>query len=191
MATTTTKSTEANKKNDYKVADISLADFGRKEISIAEKEMPGLMAIRQKYAKEKPLQGVRVTGSLHMTIQTAVLIETLVDLGANVRWASCNIFSTQDHAAAAIAQTGVSVFAWKGESLEEYWWCTYQAVSHPSGKGPQLVVDDGGDATLLIHKGYELEEGSDWAKSKSANKEEQVIKDLLLEVQRENPRSEE
>src|SRR5215475_8093379 len=172
---------------DYKVADISLADFGRKEISIAEKEMPGLMSIREKYAPEKPLAGVRITGSLHMTIQTAVLIETLIDLGASVRWASCNIFSTQDHAAAAIAKAGVSVFAWKGESLEDYWWCTYQALSHPGGKGPQLVVDDGGDATLLIHKGYELEEGSDWAKTKSANKEEQVIKDLLLEIQRENP----
>jgi adenosylhomocysteinase len=184
MSTTTT---ESKTKQDYKVADISLADFGKKEISIAEKEMPGLMAIREKYAPHKPLAGVRVTGSLHMTIQTAVLIETLVDLGASVRWASCNIFSTQDHAAAAIAKSGLSVFAWKGESLEDYWWCTYQALSHPDGKGPQLIVDDGGDATLLIHKGYELEEGSDWAKTKSANKEEQVIKDLLLEVQRENP----
>src|SRR5881227_2503485 len=172
---------------DFKVADLSLADWGRKEISIAEHEMPGLMAIREKYAKEKPLAGVRITGSLHMTIQTAVLIETLTDLGASVRWASCNIFSTQDHAAAAIAKTGVPVFAWKGESLEEYWWCTYRAISHSDVKGPQLIVDDGGDATLLIHKGYELEEGSDWAKSKSANKEEQVIKDLLLEIQRENP----
>ena len=183
MATTTTPTT----KQDYKIADISLADFGRKEISIAEKEMPGLMSIREKYAKSKPLAGVRVMGSLHMTIQTAVLIETLVDLGALVRWCSCNIFSTQDHAAAAIAQSGVPVFAWKGESLEEYWWCTYKALSFPDGKGPQLIVDDGGDATLLIHKGYELEEGSDWAKTKSSNKEEQVIKDLLLEVQRENP----
>jgi adenosylhomocysteinase len=180
-------STKTKKKLDFKVKDISLADFGRKEISIAEKEMPGLMAIREKYAPEKPLAGVRITGSLHMTIQTAVLIETLVDLGASVRWASCNIFSTQDHAAAAVAKAGISVFAWKGESLEEYWWSTYQAISHPDGKGPQLVVDDGGDATLLIHKGYELEEGSEWAKSKSANKEEQVIKDLLLEIQRENP----
>src|SRR3989440_4062110 len=183
MSTTT----KTNTKQDFKVADISLADFGRKEISIAEKEMPGLMAIREKYAPEKPLQGVRVTGSLHMTIQTAVLIETLVALGATVRWASCNIFSTQDHAAAAIAKAGVPVFAWKGESLEEYWWCTYRAISHADGKGPQLIVDDGGDATLLIHKGYELEEGSDWAKSPSANKEEQIIKDLLLEVNRENP----
>ena len=182
-----TKTITEPKTNDYKVADISLADWGRKEISIAEKEMPGLMAIREKYAPGKPLQGVRVTGSLHMTIQTAVLIETLVDLGADVRWASCNIFSTQDHAAAAIAKAGVPVFAWKGESLEEYWWCTNQAISFPDGKGPQLVVDDGGDVTLLIHKGYQLEEGSDWAKSTCESKEEQVIKDLLLEVQRENP----
>src|ERR1700692_3215432 len=161
MSTTTT---ESKTNQDYKVADISLADWGRKEISIAEKEMPGLMSIREKYAKTKPLAGVRVTGSLHMTIQTAVLIETLVALGAQVRWASCNIFSTQDHAAAAIAKTGVPVFAWKGETLEEYWWCTNQAVSFPNGKGPQLVVDDGGDVTLFIHKGYELEEGGDWAK---------------------------
>src|SRR5437899_1217878 len=174
-------------KADYKVADISLADFGRKEISIAENEMRGLMAIREKYAPQKPLSGVRITGSLHMTIQTAVLIETLTDLGASVRWASCNIFSTQDHAAAAIAKRGISVFAWKGESLEDYWRCTYRAISHPEGKGPQLVVDDGGDATLLIHKGYELEEGRDWAKTKSANREEQVIKDLLLEIHQENP----
>src|SRR5450755_4106926 len=172
---------------DYKVADLSLADWGRKEISIAEHEMPGLMSIRRKYAAAKPLAGVRITGSLHMTIQTAVLIETLVELGGDVRWASCNIFSTQDHAAAAIAKAGVPVFAWKGESLEEYWWCTAQALNHADGKGPQLIVDDGGDATLFIHKGYELEEGGDWAKSKSANKEEQVIKGLLLEVQRENP----
>jgi adenosylhomocysteinase len=183
MSTTT----QTERKQDHKVADINLSDFGRKEIGIAEKEMPGLMAIRAKYAASKPLAGVRITGSLHMTVQTAVLIETLRDLGASVRWASCNIFSTQDHAAAAIAKSGVSVFAWKGESLEEYWWCTYRALSHPEGKGPQLIVDDGGDATLLIHKGYELEEGSDWAKTKSANKEEQVIKDLLLEVRRENP----
>src|SRR5256714_15073037 len=179
--------TQTLQKQDFKVADINLADFGRKEISIAEKEMPGLMAIRAKYAASKPLVGVRTTGSLHMTVQTAVLIETLVDLGASVRWASCNIFSTQDHAAAAIAKSGLSVFAWKGESLQEYWWCTYQAISHPNGKGPQLVVDDGGDATLLIHKGYELEEGSDWAKTESANREEQVIKDLLLEIHQENP----
>ena len=184
MSTTTTQEIT---KQDFKVRDITLADWGRKEISIAEKEMPGLMAIREKYAVGKPLQGVRVTGSLHMTIQTAVLIETLVALGAQVRWASCNIFSTQDHAAAAIAKTGVPVFAWKGETLEEYWWCTNQAISFPEGKGPQLVVDDGGDVTLFIHKGYQLEEGDEWAKSKAASKEEQVIKDLLVEVQRENP----
>ncbi|HVI81863.1 MAG TPA: adenosylhomocysteinase [Chthoniobacterales bacterium] len=180
-------STQTKTKQDFKIKDISLADWGRKEISIAEKEMPGLMAIREKYARQKPLAGARITGSLHMTIQTAVLIETLVDLGASVRWASCNIFSTQDHAAAAVVKAGVAVFAWKGESLEEYWWSTYQAISHPDGKGPQLVVDDGGDATLLMHKGYEFEEGSDWAKTRSANREEQVIKDLLLEIQRENP----
>ena len=172
---------------DYKVADISLADFGRKEITIAEKEMPGLMAIRNKYSEAKPLAGVRITGSLHMTIQTAVLIETLRDLGASVRWASCNIFSTQDHAAAAIAKAGVPVFAWKGESLEEYWWCTNQAISHPNGQGPQLVVDDGGDVTLLLHKGYELEEGSDWVNTPSSSHEEKVIKDLLKEIHAENP----
>lgn len=170
----------------YKVADINLADWGRKEIAIAEHEMPGLMAIRHKYAKDKPLDGVRITGSLHMTIQTAVLIETLVALGASVRWASCNIFSTQDHAAAAIAATGVPVFAWKGESLEEYWWCTYQALTHPDGKGPELIVDDGGDATLLIHKGYELENGSDWVNSPGGNHEEQVVKDLLKKVSAED-----
>ncbi|MDE3195425.1 MAG: adenosylhomocysteinase, partial [Acidobacteriota bacterium] len=171
---------------DYRVADLKLADWGRKEITIAEKEMPGLMAIRQKYAKSKPLAGVRVSGSLHMTIQTAVLIETLVDLGANVRWASCNIFSTQDHAAAAIAAAGVPVFAWKGETLEDYWECTYRALTHPEGLGPQLIVDDGGDATLLIHKGYELENGSDWVNTPSGNKEEQVIKDLLKKIHAED-----
>ncbi len=173
---------------DFKVADMKLADWGRKEITVAEKEMPGLMAIRQKYAATKPLAGVRVTGSLHMTIQTAVLIETLVDLGASVRWASCNIFSTQDHAAAAIAAAGVPVFAWKGESLEDYWWCTDQALTHPGGLGPELIVDDGGDATLLIHKGYELENGSGWVDTASGNKEEQVIKDLLKKVHAESPR---
>ena len=173
--------------SEYKVADLNLADWGRKEITIAEHEMPGLMSIRKKYAQEKPLAGVRVTGSLHMTIQTAVLIETLVDLGADVRWASCNIFSTQDHAAAAIAAAGVPVFAWKGESLEDYWWCTYQALSHASGKGPELVVDDGGDVTLLIHKGYELEDGSDWVNTPSSNHEEKVIKDLLKKVHGEDP----
>ncbi|MEI6343956.1 MAG: adenosylhomocysteinase [Verrucomicrobiota bacterium] len=172
---------------DYKVADITLAEWGRKEISIAEQEMPGLMSIRAKYALDKPLKGVRITGSLHMTIQTAVLIETLTDLGADVRWASCNIFSTQDQAAAAIAVTGVPVFAWKGESLEEYWWCTYKAISFDGGKGPQMVVDDGGDVTLLLHKGYELEEGDNWVNTPSGNHEEQVIKDLLKQVHKENP----
>jgi adenosylhomocysteinase len=167
---------------EYKVADMNLADWGRKEIMIAEHEMPGLMSIRKKYAAAKPLAGVRVTGSLHMTIQTAVLIETLVDLGASVHWASCNIFSTQDHAAAAIAKAGVPVFAWKGETLEEYWWCTYQAVSHQDGLGPQLVIDDGGDATLLIHKGYELEHGDGWVNTPSGSHEEQVIKDLLKKI---------
>ncbi len=172
---------------EYKVADLGLADWGRKEMTVAEHEMPGLMSIRNKYAAEKPLQGVRITGSLHMTIQTAVLIETLVDLGADVRWASCNIFSTQDHAAAAIAAAGVPVFAWKGETLEEYWWCTYQALSHTGGTGPQLVVDDGGDVTLLIHKGHELEEGSDWVNTPSSNQEEKVIKNLLKKVHSEDP----
>ncbi len=172
---------------NYKVADMSLADWGRKEISIAEHEMPGLMSIRNKHAAKKPLAGVRITGSLHMTIQTAVLIETLTSLGADVRWASCNIFSTQDHAAAAIAATGVPVFAWKGESLEEYWWCTYQALNHKGGLGPQMVVDDGGDVTLLIHKGYELENGDTWVNTPSTSQEEQVIKDLLKKVHAEDP----
>jgi adenosylhomocysteinase len=178
--------TETLTGQDYKVADITLADFGRREIEIAEKEMPGLMATREKYAASKPLAGVRIMGSLHMTVQTAVLIETLRDLGADVRWCSCNIFSTQDHAAAAIAASGVPVFAWKGESLEEYWWCTYQALTWPDGKGPQLIVDDGGDATLLIHKGYELENGSDWVHGESESEEEQIIKDLLKQVNSED-----
>ena len=171
----------------HKVADLTLADWGRKEIAVAEHEMPGLMSIRAKYAPARPLAGVRITGSLHMTIQTAVLIETLTALGADVRWASCNIFSTQDHAAAAIAAAGVPVFAWKGESLEEYWWCTYQALAHRDGLGPQLVVDDGGDVTLLIHKGYELENGDRWIDSPSDSHEEQVIKDLLRRVHAEDP----
>ena len=166
----------------YIVKDMSLAEWGRKELDIAEKEMPGLMAIREKYAKEKPLSGVRVSGSLHMTIQTAVLIETLKALGAEVRWASCNIFSTQDHAAAAIAATGVPVFAWKGETLEEYWACTFKALSFANNKGPELIVDDGGDATLLIHKGYELENGDKWVDSPSDSHEESVIKNLLKDV---------
>src|SRR5579883_3261126 len=173
---------------EYKVADLGLADWGRKEISIAEHEMPGLMSIRKKYAPGKPLKGVRITGSLHMTIQTAVLIETLVELGATVRWASCNIFSTQDHAAAAIAAAGVPVFAWKGETLEEYWWCTDQALRHDSGLGPQLVVDDGGDVTLLIHKGYELEKGDrSFVDGKAGSVEEAVIQKLLKDVLAEDP----
>ncbi|MGI4853232.1 MAG: adenosylhomocysteinase [Janthinobacterium lividum] len=171
-----------------KVADMSLADWGRKEIDIAEQEMPGLMSIRAKYAEGKPLAGVRITGSLHMTIQTAVLIETLKDLGADVRWASCNIFSTQDHAAAAIAATGTPVFAWKGETLDEYWWCTYQALSFPGGLGPQMVVDDGGDVTLLIHKGVELEDGDrSFVDAKPGSEEEGIIQQLLLKVFAENP----
>ncbi|MCB1095538.1 MAG: adenosylhomocysteinase [Verrucomicrobiales bacterium] len=172
---------------DYKVADITLADFGRKEISIAEHEMPGLVSVREKYAAGQPLKGVRIMGSLHMTIQTAVLIETLAALGANVRWCSCNIFSTQDHAAAAIAAGGHPVFAWKGETLEQYWDCTLSALTWPDGSGPELIVDDGGDATLLIHKGYELEEGSDWVNTPSGSHEEKVIKDLLKKVHAEDP----
>ena len=173
--------------SDYVVRDIALAEWGRKEIDVAEHEMPGLMSVRKKFAKQKPLKGVRVTGSLHMTIQTAVLIETLSDLGATVRWASCNIFSTQDHAASAIAATGVPIFAWKGETLEEYWELTLKAVFFPDNKGPELVVDDGGDVTLLIHKGYELENGSKWVDSSSGSHEEQVIKNLLKRVAKERP----
>lgn len=170
-----------DKKLAYKVADITLAEWGRKEIEIAEKEMPGLMSIRRKYAKDKPLKGAKVTGSLHMTIQTAVLIETLVELGADVRWASCNIFSTQDHAAAAIAKRGIPVFAWKGESLDEYWWCTNQALTFPDGNGPDMIVDDGGDATLLIHKGFDVEENPELLKEKPSNTEEaSVLKQLQL-----------
>ena len=186
-ATITPKTKTPKNFTDYKVKDLSLADWGRKEIEIAEKEMPGLMAIREKYAKSKPLAGVRVTGSLHMTIQTAVLIETFVDLGADVRWASCNIFSTQDQAAAAIAAAGIPVFAWKGETLEEYWDCTWKAILNQDGKGPQLVIDDGGDVTLFLHKGYELEEGDNWVNSPSSSHEEKVIKDLLKKVHAENP----
>ena len=175
------------KQQDYKVRDISLADFGRREITIAEKEMPGLMATRKKYGPDKPLSGVKIMGSLHMTIQTAVLIETLIALGADVRWCSCNIFSTQDHAAAAIAEAGVPVFAWKGETLEEYWDCTFNALTWPDGSGPDQIVDDGGDATLLIHKGVELENGSDWVNASSAGDEEQVMKNLLKKVQLDRP----
>ncbi len=185
-ATKTTGATYAGL--PYKVADISLADFGRKEIEVAEHEMPGLMATREKYAAEKPLDGVRVMGSLHMTVQTAVLIETLADLGADVRWCSCNIFSTQDHAAAAIAAAGIPVFAWKGETLEEYWDCTEAALTWPDGSGPELIVDDGGDATLLIHKGAELEEGdSSFVDSAPESEEEAVIKALLKRIFSETP----
>jgi len=175
------------KTEDYKVKDIGLADFGRKEMEIAEKEMPGLMAIRKKYSAQKPLKGARITGSLHMTIQTAVLIETFVELGADVRWASCNIFSTQDHAAAAIAKSGVPVFAWKGETLEEYWWCTAQALTFPGGKGPTSIVDDGGDATLLVHKGYQAEDDPGMLDAKPANKEEEEILKRLRKIQEEDP----
>ena len=175
----------AEEKKDYLVADISQADFGRREIEIAEKEMPGLMATREKYGPEQPLKGIKIMGSLHMTVQTAVLIETLTALGADVRWCSCNIFSTQDHAAAAIAATGVPVFAWKGETLEEYWDCTFKALAWPDGSGPDQIVDDGGDATLLIHKGVELEKGSDWVNRDSESEEEQVIKNLLKKVHSE------
>ena len=166
----------------YKIADMNLAEWGRKEIEVSEKEMPGLMAIREKYGKEKPLKGVRITGSLHMTIQTAILIETLVELGADVRWASCNIFSTQDHAAAAIAAKGIPVFAWKGETLEDYWWCTSQALAFPGGKGPQLIVDDGGDATLLIHKGFAAEKDSTILDKKAESEEEAVILNILKKI---------
>jgi len=175
------------KKMDYKIKDISLAEFGRKEIEIAEKEMPGLMSLREKYGKEKPLTGARITGSLHMTVQTAVLIETLTTLGADVRWASCNIFSTQDHAAAAMAAKGIPVFAWKGETLEEYWWCTDQALSFPDGKGPHLIVDDGGDATLLIHQGYQAENNPSLLDRKPGNKEETIIINLIKKIHSEDP----
>ncbi len=171
----------------YKVADIKLAEFGRKEMEIAKKEMPGLMAIRNKYAKEQPLKGARITGSLHMTVQTAVLIETLAALGADVRWASCNIFSTQDHAAAAIAASGIPVFAWKGETLEEYWWCTAQALNFPGGKGPHLIVDDGGDATLMVHKGYAAENDPSLLDAKPSNREEKAILDTLKGIRQEDP----
>jgi adenosylhomocysteinase len=171
---------------DYRVKDMAAADFGRREIEMAEKEMPGLMATRQKYAPQKPLLGARVSGSLHMTVQTAVLIETLAALGADVRWASCNIFSTQDHAAAAIAKAGIPVFAWKGETLQEYWWCTKKALTWPDGKGPQLVVDDGGDATLLIHRGYDAEENPAILDEPTDNKELQIVNDTLKAALRED-----
>jgi adenosylhomocysteinase len=171
----------------YKVKDITLAEFGRKEIEIAEKEMPGLLAIRHRYSKEKPLKGARITGSLHMTIQTAVLIETLVELGADVRWASCNIFSTQDHAAAAIAKSGIPVFAWKGETLEEYWWCTAQALSFPDGKGPNLIVDDGGDASLMVHLGFKSEKDHSLLDRKASNREEEIILSTLKSILKTDP----
>lgn len=171
----------------YQVKDISLADFGRKEIEIAEKEMPGLLAIRKKYSAEKPLKGARITGSLHMTIQTAVLIETLTELGADVRWASCNIFSTQDHAAAAIAARGIPVFAWKGETLEEYWWCTAQALTFQGGKGPNLIVDDGGDASLMVHLGYQAEKKPEILDKKPSNREEAIILASLKDILAKEP----
>ncbi|QSH40964.1 adenosylhomocysteinase [Lentisphaerota bacterium ZTH] len=174
-------------KMDYKIADISLADFGRKELDIAEHEMPGLMATRAKYGSQQPLKGIKIMGSLHMTIQTAVLIETLVALGADVRWASCNIFSTQDHAAAAIAKAGIPVFAWKGETLEEYWECTYRALTWPDGSGPEQIVDDGGDATLLIHRGYAAENDPSILDEPTDNQELQVINNLLKKVLAEDP----
>lgn len=171
----------------YKIADIGLAEWGRKDIEVSSKEMPGLMAIREKYAASKPLKGVRISGSLHMTIQTAVLIETLVELGADVRWCSCNIFSTQDHAAAAVAERGVPVFAWKGESLEEYWWCTNQALAFPGGLGPQLIVDDGGDATLLIHTGYKAENDPSVLDKNPESEEEKIILRTLKDILQEDP----
>ena len=171
----------------YRVADISLAEWGRKEIEVSEHEMPGLMALRRKYGKQKPLKGARIMGSLHMTIQTAVLIETLVELGAEVRWCSCNIFSTQDHAAAAIAKAGVPVFAWKGETLEEYWWCTAMALSFEGGKGPNLIVDDGGDATLLIHQGYAAENDATTLDREAGSYEESVIIATLRKLLEEDP----
>lgn len=172
---------------NYKVKDLTLADWGRKEIKLAETEMPGLISLRKKYGNQKPLKGAYITGSLHMTIQTAVLIETLVELGANVRWASCNIFSTQDHAAAAIVKAGIPVFAWKGETLEEYWWCTLQALSFPEGKGPTSIIDDGGDATLLIHWGYKAENDPSFLDTPSSSEEEKIIKALLKETLKNEP----
>ncbi|NLE35449.1 MAG: adenosylhomocysteinase [Bacteroidales bacterium] len=176
-----------NSELPYRVKDISLAEFGRKEMEIAEKEMPGLLSIRHKYSSSQPLKGARITGSLHMTIQTAVLIETLRELGADVRWASCNIFSTQDHAAAAIAAAGIPVFAWKGETLEEYWWCTAQALSFPGGKGPNLIVDDGGDASLLVHMGYKAEKDPSMLDASPSSREERIVLDTLRKILEEDP----
>ena len=173
---------------EYKVADISLAEFGRKEIEIAEKEMPGLMAVRKKFGKSKPLAGARVMGSLHMTIQTAVLIETLNELGADVRWCSCNIYSTQDHAAAAIAEAGTPVFAWKGETLEEYWWCTERALDFGNGLGPNLIVDDGGDATLMIHRGYDAESNASVLDGKADTQDEQELNKILKKILADTPK---
>ncbi|MBN1569342.1 MAG: adenosylhomocysteinase, partial [Acidobacteria bacterium] len=187
MSETTVLADNKTETKEYYVRDITLAEWGRKEIEVAEQEMPGLMAVREKYGPQKPLKGARITGSLHMTIETAVLIKTLVLLGASVRWASCNIFSTQDHAAAAVAASGVPVFAFKGESLEQYWEFTLAALTHPGNLGPQLVIDDGGDATLLLHRGYEMEHGSDWVETPSASHEEEVIKSLLKKCARERP----
>ena len=177
--------TQDSATHDYKVRDMSLAELGRRRIRMAEEEMPGLMQIRARYAQSKPLKGVRLSGSLHMTKETAVLLETLSALGASVRWASCNIFSTQDDCAAAVAAAGIPVFAWKGETLEEYWDCTLDMLTHPGMKGPELIVDDGGDATLLIHKGVDMENGDNWVNTPSGNHEEQVIKDLLKRTAKE------
>jgi len=180
-------SVAVNEKLKYKVADIGLAEFGRKEIDIAEKEMPGLMSIRKKFGPSKPLKGARVMGSLHMTVQTAVLIETLAELGAEVRWASCNIFSTQDHAAAAIAESGIPVFAWKGETLEEYWWCTENALDFGDGKGPHLIVDDGGDATLIVHRGYQAEENASLLDQPAEGEDEAELNKILKRILKETP----
>jgi len=180
---------EIDKKLKYKVADLSLAGWGRKEMDLAENEMPGLMAVRKKYGRQKPLRGLKIMGSLHMTIQTAMLIETLKELGADLRWASCNIFSTQDHAAAAIAKAGsAAVFAWKGETLEEYWWCTEQALTWPDGSGPDLIVDDGGDATLLIHQGVKVEKDPKLLRQKADNREFAIIMERLAQSFQKNPK---
>jgi adenosylhomocysteinase len=187
MKTAVTHDMITAENQDYKVKDMALAGWGRREIEMAEHEMPGLMATREKYGPQKPLAGARISGSLHMTVQTAVLIETLKALGGDVRWASCNIFSTQDHAAAAIAQAGVPVFAWKGESLEEYWWCTKQALTWPDGTGPNLVVDDGGDATLLIHRGYQAEESPEILEAFTDNKELRIVNQLLKQTRKVSP----